>query len=244
MKKVIVVGASSGIGEEVVLLLLKSGCSVGIAARRIDRLKAIQDKYGTERVKIIGLDVQSQDATDKLETLIADLGGMDLYFHASGVGTQNVDLLPEIEIQTAKTNCEGFIRLVTFAFNWFYKNKVKGHIAVISSIAGTKGLGVAPAYSATKAMQNTYIQSLSQLARIKKAEISFTDIRPGFVATDLLNSNKHYPLLMKKEKVAKAILKALKSKKRVLIIDWKFRIVVFFWRLIPSCIWEQISVKN
>ncbi|MBQ1191681.1 MAG: SDR family NAD(P)-dependent oxidoreductase, partial [Bacteroidales bacterium] len=62
MRKVIVVGASSGIGEEVVHLLLKSGCSVGIAARRIDRLKAIQDKYGTERVKIIGLDVQSQDA--------------------------------------------------------------------------------------------------------------------------------------------------------------------------------------
>ncbi|MEE0976492.1 MAG: SDR family NAD(P)-dependent oxidoreductase, partial [Bacteroidales bacterium] len=123
-------------------------------------------------------------------------------------------------------------------------NKVKGHIAVISSIAGTKGLGVAPAYSATKAMQNTYIQSLSQLARIKKADISFTDIRPGFVATDLLNSNKHYPLLMKKEKVAKAIVKALKSKKRVLVIDWKFRIVVFFWRLIPSCIWERISVKN
>ncbi|MEE1118710.1 MAG: oxidoreductase, partial [Bacteroidales bacterium] len=103
---------------------------------------------------------------------------------------------------------------------------------------------VAPAYSATKAMQNTYIQSLSQLARIKKADISFTDIRPGFVATDLLNSNKHYPLLMKKEKVAKAIVKALKSKKRVLVIDWKFRIVVFFWRLIPSCIWERISVKN
>jgi short-subunit dehydrogenase len=244
MRKVIVVGASSGIGEEVVHLLLKSGCSVGIAARRIDRLKAIQDKYGTERVKIIGLDVQSQDAADKLETLIADLGGMDLYFHASGEGTQNVDLLPEIEIQTAKTNCEGFIRLITYAFNWFYRNKVKGHIAVISSIAGTKGLGVAPAYSATKAMQNTYIQSLSQLARIKKADISFTDIRPGFVATDLLNSNKHYPLLMKKEKVAKAIVKALKSKKRVLVIDWKFRIVVFFWRLIPSCIWERISVKN
>ena len=244
MRKVIVVGASSGIGEEVVHLLLKSGCCVGIAARRIDRLKAIQDKYGTERVKIIGLDVQSQDAADRLETLIADLGGMDLYFHASGVGTQNVDLLPEIEIQTVKTNCEGFIRLITYAFNWFYKNKVKGHIAVISSIAGTKGLGVAPAYSATKAMQNTYIQSLSQLARIKKADISFTDIRPGFVATDLLNSNKHYPLLMKKEKVAKAIVKALKSKKRVLVIDWKFRIVVFFWRLIPSCIWEHISVKN
>ena len=244
MKKVIVVGASSGIGEQVVHLLLKEGCSVGIAARRIEKLKVIQDKYGEERVKIIDLDVQKQDADKKLETLINLLGGMDLYFHASGIGNQNIDLVPEIEIETSKTNCEGFIRLVTFAFNWFYKNKVKGHIAVISSIAGTKGLGVAPAYSATKAMQNTYIQSLCQLSKIKKANISFTDIRPGFVATDLLNSNKHYPMLMKKEKVAKIIIKALKRKKRIAIIDWKFHLVVILWRMIPSCIWERISVKN
>ena len=244
MKKVIVVGASSGIGEEVVHLLLKEGCSVGIAARRIEKLKDIQNKYGEERVKIIDLDVQKQDADKKLETLINLLGGMDLYFHASGIGTQNIDLVPEIEIETSKTNCEGFIRLVTFAFNWFYKNKQKGHIAVISSIAGTKGLGVAPAYSATKAMQNTYIQSLCQLSKIKKANISFTDIRPGFVATDLLNKSKHYPMLMKKEKVAKIIIKALKHKKRIAIIDWKFHLLVILWRLIPSCIWERISVKN
>ena len=70
MKKVIVVGASSGIGEQVVHLLLKEGCSVGIAARRIEKLKDIQDKYGEERVKIIDLDVQKQDADKKLETLI------------------------------------------------------------------------------------------------------------------------------------------------------------------------------
>ena len=106
MKKVIVVGASSGIGQEIVHLLLKEGCSVGIAARRIERLKTIQDKYGEERVKIIDLDVQKQDATSRLEALINDLGGMDLYFHASGIGTQNTDLVPEIEIETSKTNCE------------------------------------------------------------------------------------------------------------------------------------------
>ncbi|MEE0883545.1 MAG: SDR family NAD(P)-dependent oxidoreductase [Bacteroidales bacterium] len=244
MKKAIIVGGSSGIGEQVALLLLQEGYNIGLAARRLERLKEIQNKYGAERVKIIDLDVQKQDADKKLETLINLLGGMDLYFHASGIGTQNIDLVPEIEIETSKTNCEGFIRLVTFAFNWFYQNKIKGHIAVISSIAGTKGLGVAPAYSATKAMQNTYIQSLCQLSKIKKADITFTDIRPGFVATELLNKNKHYPMLMKKEKVAKIIIKALKRKKRILIIDWKFHLVVILWRMIPSCIWERIVVKN
>lgn len=244
MKKAIIVGASSGIGEQVAHLLLKDGYSLGIAARRIDKLKEIQNTYGAERVKIIDLDVQKEEASDKLNHLIEELGGMDLYFHASGIGRQNVDLDTEIEVEITKTNCEGFVRLVTLAFNWFYESKKQGHIAVISSIAGTKGLGVSPAYSATKAMQNTYIQSLCQLSKIKKANISFTDIRPGFVATDLLNKSKHYPLMMKKEKCAQLIIKGLKRKKRILIIDWKFKLVVLFWRLIPSYIWERIIVKN
>jgi short-subunit dehydrogenase len=244
MKKAIIVGGSSGIGEQVAYLLLQEGYSLGIAARRVERLKEIQNKYGAERVKIIDLDVQKEEASKKLNDLINDLGGMDLYFHASGIGCQNIDLVSETEVEITKTNCEGFVRLVTLAFNWFYENKKQGHIAVISSIAGTKGLGVSPAYSATKAMQNTYIQSLCQLSKIKKADISFTDIRPGFVETDLLNKSKHYPFLMKKEKCAKQIIKALKRKKRILIIDWKFRLVVLLWRLIPSYIWERIIVKN
>lgn len=244
MKKAIIVGGSSGIGEQVAYLLLQEGYSLGIAARRVERLKEIQNKYGAERVKIIDLDVQKEEASKKLNDLINDLGGMDLYFHASGIGCQNIDLVSETEVEITKTNCEGFVRLVTLAFNWFYENKKQGHIAVISSIAGTKGLGVSPAYSATKAMQNTYIQSLCQLSKIKKADISFTDIRPGFVETDLLNKSKHYPFLMKKEKCAKQIIKALKRKKRIAIIDWKFRLVVLLWRLIPSYIWERIIVKN
>jgi short-subunit dehydrogenase len=244
MKKAIIVGASSGIGEQVAYLLLQEGYSLGIAARRVEILKEIQNKYGAERVKIIDLDVQKEEASKKLNDLINLLGGMDLYFHASGIGCQNIDLVSETEVEITKTNCEGFVRLVTLAFNWFYENKKQGHIAVISSIAGTKGLGVSPAYSATKAMQNTYIQSLCQLSKIKKADISFTDIRPGFVETDLLNKSKHYPFLMKKEKCAKQIIKALKRKKRILIIDWKFRLVVLLWRLIPSYIWERIIVKN
>jgi len=115
---------------------------------------------------------------------------------------------------------------------------------VISSIAGTKGLGIAPAYSATKRFQNTYIDALEQLSGMQKLNIRFTDIRPGFVATNLLNDGKNYPMLMQTEKVAKLIVKALNRKKRVAVIDWKYSILVFFWKLIPRCIWKRMNVKN
>ena len=132
--------------------------------------------------------------------------------------------------------------MVTAAFNYF-KTRGSGHIAVISSIAGTKGLGVAPAYSATKRFQNTYIEALAQLARMQHLDIHFTDIRPGFVATDLLKSGK-YPMLMKADRVAQHIIKALREKRRVVVIDGRYRVLVFFWRMIPRWLWERLPITN
>ena len=104
-------------------------------------------------------------------------------------------------------------------------------------------LGSAPAYSATKRFQNTYIDALDQLAHMKKLNISFTDIRPGFVATPLLKDDK-YPLLMHTSQVASQIVKAISRRKRVAIIDWRYQFIVFFWKLIPGWLWVRLPVRN
>lgn len=243
MKKAIIIGASSGMGKEVSKLLLADGWQIGIGARRTDALEEIK-QMKPEAVVTAAIDVMSEDATQRLEQLIADNGGMDLFFLASGIGKQNPNLDSEIELRTVATNGMGFTRMVDTAFNWFAANGSKGQIAVISSIAGVKGLGMAPSYSATKAFQNTYIEALSQLAHMRHLDISFTDIRPGFVKTDLLNDGKNYPLLMDKTKVAKKIINAIYHKRSVQIIDWRYRILVFFWRLIPRWLWVRLSIKN
>ena len=94
-------------------------------------------------------------------------------------------------------------------------------------------------------MQSTYLSALAQLSRMEHIPVRFTDIRPGFVATDILNPDKHYPMLMTKEKATDHIMKALRRKKRVYTFDWRFRVVTFFWRLIPRGIWERITwIKN
>ena len=153
-------------------------------------------------------------------------------------------MLPDIEIDTARTNVGGFIRMTNAAYTYF-RQQGGGHLAVISSIAGTKGLGVAPAYSATKRFQNIYIDSLEQLAYMQKLKIRFTDIKPGFVDTALLDSSeKTYPLLMKPEKVAKIAVNALNKKRRSVIIDWRYAILTIMWRGIPSCLWKRLPVKN
>lgn len=155
MKKAIVVGASSGIGHKVARLLIAQGWAVGVAARRIDKLTDLQ-AMAPERVYTAHIDVTNEDAETSLQQLIGRMGGLDLYFHAAGIGWQNPSLNADIELKTMETNAVGFTRMIGCAYRYFANNG-GGHIACITSIAGTKGLGPAPAYSATKAMQNTYL---------------------------------------------------------------------------------------
>ena len=239
--RIIIIGATSGIGREVAKLYIAQGWQVGIAGRRAEELESLR-KEAPEQVLSEVLDVTLEDAPCRLQSLIDKVGGMDIFLLSSGIGKQNPTLTPDIELKTAATNVEGFIRLTTAAWHFFEKQGY-GHIAAISSIAGVKGLGIAPAYSATKRFQNTYLDALDQLARMNKLNITFTDIRPGFVATPLLKDD-NYPLLMKAPQVAQSIVKAIQQKKRIVVIDWRYRILVFFWKLIPHWIWVRLKVKN
>ena len=240
-KRIIIIGVTSGIGNEVARLYIKQGWRIGVAGRRLERLEELRAE-APGQIEAIQLDVTNPDAPERLAELIRKVGGMDIFLLSSGVGSQNRALDPEIELATVETNTVGFTRMVTAAYGYF-KEHGGGQLAIISSIAGTKGLGAAPAYSATKRYQNTYIEALDQLARMEKLPIVFTDIRPGFVKTDLLKNDK-YPMLMSPEYVARKIVKAIGRKKRRAVIDWKYAILVFFWKLIPGFIWRRLPIHN
>ena len=242
MKKAIIIGATSGMGLAKAKLLHSKGWTIGAMGRREDRLNALAKELKA-RIFTKTVDITKEDAPLRLQELVSEMDGVDLVFHVSGIGKQNLALEPETELATVATNAMGFTRMVTAAFNYF-ASRGTGHIAVLSSIAGTKGLGAAPSYSATKRFQNTYIQCLAQQAKMRGLKISFTDIRPGFVDTDLLSDGNSYPLLMQTNVVARRIVKALERKERKVVIDWRYAILVFFWRLIPDFIWERLPIKT
>jgi len=239
-KTAVIVGASSGIGLEVAKLLLADGWHLGVAARREEPLLELKAK-APECVEVMTIDVTKPDAGERLQDLIQKLGCMDLYFHASGIGKQNRTLEEDIELRTMETNVLGFTRMIGTAYRYFAERGT-GHIAAITSIAGTKGLGSAPAYSASKALQATYMQSLEQQARQRGLNIHFTDIRPGFVDTALLNDSFPYPMVMRPESVARDIVRSICKRRHVRVIDYRYRILTFFWRLIPRCIWRRMKL--
>lgn len=234
-KRAIVIGASSGIGHEVAKLLASQGWTVGVAARRMELLQDI----GATAVERI--DVTMDDATEALRRLISKIGGMDLFFYASGIGKQNRELAEDIELATVETNGVGFTRMIGEAYRYF-AGQGSGHIAAITSIAGTKGLGPAPSYSATKAMQNVYLQALEQQAKSRGLNIRFTDVRPGFVDTALLSGDFRYPMMLRPEKVAQEIVYAINHCQHIRVIDWKYRILTALWRRIPRWFWRRLKL--
>ena len=239
-KKVVIIGASSGMGMEVAKLLLDEGCQLGVAARREDRLLALK-QLAPDRVVTATIDVTAEDAPHRLRSLIDEMGGMDLFFYSSGIGKQNRTLEPDIELNTFNTNAMGFARMIGEAYRYFAE-RGEGHIAAITSIAGTKGLGPAPSYSATKAMQNVYLQALEQQSNARGLKIRFTDIRPGFVDTALLSGDFRYPMMLKPEMVARQIVRALKSKRHIQVIDWKYSLLTACWRRLPRPLWRHLKL--
>lgn len=237
-------GATSGIGRRVAEILISKGWTLAVCGRNrvaLDEVKSI----APERVCVFAIDVTAPEADTQLQGIIGEMEAdgtpIDLYFHISGVGSQNKTLAADIEERTVMTNAMGWTRLVGVAYRHFAA-RGKGHIAAVSSIAGTRGMGAAPSYSATKAFQNAYLEALAQQTSMRRLDVCITDIRPGFVRTPLLGEAPTYPMLMEVEPVARAIVRAVEKRKAVTVIDWRWRIVTAFWKLIPHRVWRRMRV--
>ncbi len=244
MKKIVIMGATSGIGLHLAEAYASMGWMVGAAGRKETPMKELKEKF-PQQVEWMKIDVTKSDAPQRLLELIRKLGGMDIYLHTAGIGYENADLDIEKDVATTQTNVVGYTRMVDAAYRFFRKMSEKGvggHIAVISSVAGTKGIGKLASYSASKKYQATYLEALEQLSRSEGVDLAFTDIRPGWVRTPLLENDRIYPMTMEEEKVVPLIIKAIKKRSRIAVVDWRWAVAVAFWRLIPGFLWIRMPL--
>lgn len=243
MKRLIIVGASSGIGMRVATDFARRGWRVGIAARREERLMSIKELY-PERIEYKTIDVAAPDAVERFNELVALVGGMDFFLYAAGCGWHNPQLEDATDTPAINTNVLGFTRIINAAYKYYRDRGAdsRGHIAAITSVAGTKGIGVSAVYSASKRYQWTYLQALDQLAHIQKVNVSITDIRPGFVYTALLDPNRNYLMKMTVDYAAPRIELAMLTERRVAVIDSRWALVTTLWRMIPDCLWRRLPL--
>ncbi|MDD4704065.1 MAG: SDR family NAD(P)-dependent oxidoreductase [Bacteroidales bacterium] len=237
MKRVIIIGASSGIGRELAIHYINAGYIVGIAARRenlLEELKAINPS----NVFYKKMDTSKPSAKEELLELIEMCGGMDRFIYCSGVGYINKEIDIEQEIQTVEVNVYGFTHLIDVAYHYF-RERGNGHIVGISSVAGVRTISISPSYSASKKYNNMYLKAISQLAKQNKLNIKTTTILPGFIKTDLIK-NRNYPLTTSIEKGGKMIFDAIQKEKKVAFCPSYWGFISGLMLLIPSCLWSKI----
>jgi short-subunit dehydrogenase len=236
--KVIIIGATSGIGEELTKIYAQQDCIVGISGRRQELLDSLQQQF-PDKIVTECFDVTGNENKKHIENLIQKLGGLDVLIYNSGYAQLFSSLRWEIEKQTTLVNVNGFVEIINIALNYFLKQK-KGQIAVTSSIASIRGNSLTPAYNASKAYVSSYMEGLSIKMYKQKLPIYLTDIQPGFVDTAMAQGSGIF-WVAPVDKAAKQIYKAIKSKKRRVYVTKRWWIIAQILKVVPYSIYKNIG---
>ncbi len=246
-KRAIVIGASIGMGRELSKLLAADGYIVGMAARRISLLEKIQQEIPTQTY-IAQMDASKPDeAIDKLNTMIKDMGGLDLLVIAT-TGFWDCDFsdsdwkksLPVLTVDVV-----GFFALARTGLN-FFADQGYGHLVGFSSIDGLHGVASCPAYSASKAFCSRYLEAERNNLIQKNIPIFVTDICPGFVNSRGDIDYTKVPLAYWVEpldKATKEIFEAIKNKEHIAYITKRWQKVAALLPLIPNDLYNALSAR-
>ena len=235
--KIIIIGATSGIGRELALQYLALGHTVAVTGRREELLLELKKQYSTLYTGCF--DVQAGNAVERLQSIIASMGSLDLLIYSAGYGDPSTKLVAETEIDATATNVMGFVKIATFTFNYF-QQQGHGQLAVLSSVAALRGNSWTPAYSASKAYVSNYAEGLNIKARKLHVRIVVTDIRPGFVKTKMAKGNGQF-WVAPVEKAARQIIAAITAKKRVAYITKRWALIAFIIKRLPYWVYRRIA---
>jgi short-subunit dehydrogenase len=238
MKKVIIIGASSGIGKELAKIFASKGYEVGIAARRIELLHKLEAELPV-KAHIAAIDVNDPlFATQSLEYLIQEMSEVEIIIICAGTGYLNASLNWSQEKETIDTNVSGFTAMAGAAMRYFVQKK-SGHLVGISSIASIRGSNICPAYNASKAFVSNYLEGLRKKALKEKLNISVTDIQPGLVGTKMAKGDGLF-WVSSPQKAAQQICRAIQRKKNKAYITKRWAIIAWLLKIMPNFIYDKI----
>ena len=236
-KKILIVGASSGLGRQLAELYASNGYEVGVIARRENLLIELQQLF-PEKIFIKPADIADKNINQSVKELITTLNGIDIIIVAASVIYFNPNLLPEPEEETIAVNVKGYTNVLTTAWQYF-KEKGNGHIVGITSIAAARGNKAAPAYHASKSFQSIYLESLRIKAKSEKNKILITELIPGYIDTAMGKGDRTF-WVSSVEKAARQCKKAIEKKKARSFISKRWWFVYHFQQLLPIFIYTKI----
>ena len=244
-KIVAVTGGTDGIGRALVEEFLKKGAKVATCSRTTGKLEQLQASLSNKNLLTIVADVsKEEDCKNFVSKTLEQFGKIDILINNAGISMRAE--FKETELSTLKkvmdTNFWGTVYCTKFALNSIIENK--GTIVGVSSIAGYRGLPGRSGYSASKFALNGWLEALR--TELLEDKVNVMWVCPGFTQSNIRNvalnahsaSHGESPIdeskLMTSEECAQHIIKAIKNRKRTLVLTLRGKQTVFMNKFFPS----------
>jgi short-subunit dehydrogenase len=254
-KKVIITGASSGIGDALAKEVAARGADVALLARRepeLFRLKQLLEQtYPRQKFFFAAVDVRDALALERaMESSIEGLGGADVVIANSGIG-EHRSAFSSHHWETGKSifevNLLGAIHTLEIAKSYLVKNRRAGKLVGISSVAGARGLPQVAAYSASKVGFSAYLEAIR--GELGTAGIEVISIHPGYIRTPMTARNDFFmPWLMDVDKAARRMANAIERGKKRYVFPVPMRLVYSFLRHVPGFMYDawthRVAVRS
>lgn len=244
-KVVIVTGGTDGIGKALVESLLDMGAKVATCGRNNDKLYLLQSSYPSAHLHTMVADVSSEnDCRRFIEMTIKMFGGIDILINNAGISMRALlkDASTEVIRKVMDINFFGAVCCTKYALNSIIERK--GTIVGISSIAGYRGLPGRSGYSASKYALQGWLESIK--TELKDSGVHVMWVCPGFTTSNIriasLNKDaqSHGDTTMNEKEMMTAevcaahILKAIRKRKRTLVLTWKGKQTIFLNKFFPK----------
>ncbi|MEJ2055573.1 MAG: SDR family NAD(P)-dependent oxidoreductase [Calditrichaceae bacterium] len=238
MKKVIIIGATSGIGKELARQMINKGYKAGGCGRTQDTLTELEKELAPNFTGLT-IDIRETDKLgDRLDQLVTKLTGMDICIISSGISRRNTDLDWSTENDVLMTNVNGFTAAADYAVKYFLKQQ-SGHLVGITSLTKFFPNKSSPAYNASKAFESNYLDSMR--LRLSGNNLFVTEICPGFIDTPIVKKRKGLMMIVSVDKAVRQIIKAIELKKKNAIITRRWQLIRWLIPFVPDWIFRKLT---
>jgi short-subunit dehydrogenase len=241
--KVVITGASSGIGEALARLYASQGATLALIARRAANLERLRDSLpvpqtgahcvyaidvtSCDAVRAAALDFMAREGTPDVVIANAGISGGTLTEQASDIGA--FERIIQTNLLATVYTFQPFIAPM--------RELSRARLVGIASVAGIRGLPGSEAYSASKAAVISYCESLR--VELRASSIRVVTIAPGFIATPMTARNPYrMPFLMPVERFALAAVAAIERGSSYVVFPWQMRWIARLLRSLPNPVYD------
>ena len=243
-KKIWITGASSGIGKALSIKFANEGWEVAASARRENLLKDLNKN--NSNIHSFPLDIRDEQNTKKVfKTIIEKMHSIDICVFCTGIHDPESEkkLNNEKIREIMETNFFGTLNCI-IAVNEYYRERKSGHISIVSSVAGYRGLPAASGYCASKSALTSLAESL--YFDFKRHNIRVSLVSPGFIKTPMTDKNKFsMPMIKSAEYAAEKMFTGLTKKNSFEIhFPFAFTIMMKLLKIMPNWLYFLLVKKG